>query len=344
MQSLRIAQVMASGPVHGGLEKHFVELCNGLSVQHEVLALAHPAHGEGMNAQVNFQPLDLSLSRRNPVNLFRLHRALKTFSPDIIHAHANKGASMISALSRFATARTVGTVHGFKSNNRSFAKFDAVIAVSSAIQEHLGLAQTQVICNGIPFVEPPPHDPHYFSRQFGLSHERPVVVSVGRLAAVKGYDGLVKAWPGIDADLLIVGDGPERENLESLIAQLELKDRVHLVGYRDDVPAIMAHSDLVVISSEREGFPYVMVEALHLGKPIVATQFPGADALLPKPYVVPYGKPIQLRAAIQKTLTNRQQANEDYQATWKDAKQRFTVESMVEQTNAVYSQLFRAAA
>ncbi len=344
MQSLRIAQVMASGPVHGGLEKHFVELCNGLSAQHEVLALAHPAHGEGMSKQVNFQPLDLSLSRRNPMNFFRLHRALKIFAPEVIHAHANKAASMIATMSRFTTARTVGTVHGFKRNNRSFAKFDAVIAVSPAIQEHLGLAQTRVICNGIPLVESPPHDPHYFSRQFGLSQERPVVVSVGRLAAVKGYDGLVKAWPGIDAELLIVGDGPEREHLEHLIAQLALKDRVHLVGYRDDVPAIMAHSDLVVISSEREGFPYVMVEALHLEKPIVATQFPGADALLPKPYVVPYGKPLELRKAIQNVLANHEQASEDYQSTWKDAKQRFTVESMVEQTNAVYSQLFRVAA
>lgn len=335
---------MASGPVHGGLEKHFVELCNGLSKQHEVLALAHPAHGEGMSSRVNFQPIDLSFSRRSPVNFFRLHRALKNFGPDIVHAHANKAASMIAALSRFTTARIVGTVHGFKSNNRSFAKFDAVIAVSPAIREHLGLAQARVICNGIPLVEPPTHEPHYFSRQFGLSQARPVVVSVGRLAAVKGYAGLIKAWPGIDANLLIVGDGPEYENLESLIAQLELKDRVHLVGYRDDVPAIMAHSDLVVISSEREGFPYVMVEALHLEKPIVATQFPGADALLPKPYVVPYGKPLELRRAIQNVLTDSEQASRDYQATWEDAKQRFTVQAMVAQTAAVYSQLFRAAA
>ncbi len=335
---------MASGPVHGGLEKHFVELCNGLSTQHEVLALAHPAHGEGMNTKVNFQPLDLSLSRRSPINIFRLHRAFKKFGPDVIHAHANKAASMIATLSRFTTARTVGTVHGFKSNNRAFAAFDAVIAVSPAIQEHLGLAQARVICNGIPLAEHPPHDPQYFLQQFGLSQSRPVVVSVGRLAAVKGYAGLIEAWPGIDADLLIVGEGPERENLEGLISQLELTDRVHLVGYRDDVPAIMAHSDLVVISSEREGFPYVMVEALHLEKPIVATQFPGADALLPKPYIVPYGKPIQLRTAIQRTLANREQACQDYQSTWQDAQQRFTVQSMVEQTNAVYSQLFRAAA
>ena len=189
-----------------------------------------------------------------------------------------------------------------------------------------------------------PFDRHYFRRQFGLSQERPVVVSVGRLAAVKGYAGLIKAWPGVAADLLIVGEGPERVALERLVAQLDLQDRVQLVGYRDDVPAILKHSDLVVISSEREGFPYVMVEAFHLEKIIVATQFPGAAALLPEGYVVPYGEPDRLREAITTTLANSGQASQDYQATWQDAKQRFTVEAMVQQTSSVYSQLFCAAA
>ena len=344
MQPLHIAQVMASGPVFGGLEKHFVELCNGLSAQHEVLAIAHRAHGHGLHKRVTFQPIDLTFSRRSPLNFFRLHRAIKNFQPDVVHAHANKAAAMIAALSRFTSARTVGTVHGFKSNNRSFANFDAVIAVSPAIHEHIGLPQACVICNGIPLAKAPPHDPQYFVRQFELLQERPVVVSVGRLAAVKGYDGLIKAWSGVDADLLIVGEGPERDTLTTLITQLDLKDRVHLVGYRDDVPAIMAHSDLVVISSEREGFPYVMVEALHLEKIIVATRFPGADKLLPESYIVPYGEPAELRQAINAALANRQQAAQNYRPTWQDAKRRFTVESMVEQTNAVYRQLCRAAA
>lgn len=344
MQSLRIAQVMASGPVHGGLEKHFVQLCNGLAEQHEVIALAHEAHREGMSKDVEFQAIDLTFSRRSPVNFFRLHRALKQFRPDVIHAHANKAASMISALSRFNSARTVGTVHGFKSNNRSFGTLDAVIAVSPAIHEHLGIDHARVICNGIELKDAPPRDPQYFLRQFGLTQERPVVVSVGRLAEVKGYSGLIKAWMGIDADLLIVGEGPERESLTKLIEQLDLGGSVQLTGYRDDVPAIMSHSDLVVISSQREGFPYVMVEALHLEKPIVATSFPGAGALLPAPYVVPYRQPDQLRSAIQTALSQPEQAAQDYQTTWQEAKLRFTVEAMVEQTNEVYRHLFRAAA
>jgi len=344
MQPLRIAQVMASGPVHGGLEKHFVDLCTGLSSQHEVLAVAHRAHAQGLSKQVVFQPFDMRFSRRSPWNLFRLHRALKDFGPDVIHAHANKAAAMVSVLSRFTTAKTVGTAHGFKRDNRAFASFDAVIAVSRAIQDHLGLPQAQVIFNGIPRTKLPSRDPHYFLRQFGLSQERPVVVSIGRLAAVKGFSGLINAWSEVDADLLIVGEGPERDDLQRLIAERHLKDRVQLVGYRDDVPAIMSHSDLVVISSEREGFPYVMVEALHLDKVIVATEFPGAASILPEGYVVPYGQPSRLRAAVVRTLEDKDQASRDYQATWAEAKRRFTVESMVESTSSVYGKLFRAAA
>jgi len=251
---------------------------------------------------------------------------------------------MVAALRRVFTARTVGTVHGFKRNNQPFASFDAVIAVSDAIAGHLKLHQTQVICNGIPLADNPPYNPEYLPREFGLVKQLPVVVSVGRLAAVKGFAGLINAWPGIDANLLIVGVGPERTRLETLILKLGLQERVQLVGYRADALAIMNHSDLVVISSEREGFPYVMVEALHMEKTIVATQFPGAAELLPKDYVVPYGEPALLRQVIQAALANSDQAREDYRATWKNAKQQFTVESMVEQTNAIYRQLLLAAA
>lgn len=344
MSRLKIAQVMASGPVQGGLEKHFVELCNGLSERYEVLAIAHQAHGRGMCERVRFEPLDLTFSRISPLNFLHLHRVLSRYRPQVIHAHANKAASMIATLSRFYSARTVGTVHGFKRKNRCFAGFDAVIAVSPAIHSHIGLPQARVICNGIPLGDKPPHDPQLFVREFQLLELRPKVVAVGRLADVKGFAGLVQAWSGIEADLLIVGEGPERENLEQQIARLGLGDTVHLVGFRDDVPRIMAHADLVVMSSEREGFPYVLVEALHAEKVVVSTSFPGAAELLPDGFVVPYGEPDQLRAKIQATLVRLEDAREAYQSTWQYAREQFTVDSMVAQTAAVYEQFFRVAA
>ena len=344
MPTARIVQIMASGPVFGGLEKHFVDLCNGLVNSHEILAIAHPVHGQELSPEVQFCPMDLTSSRRNPINLFRLHRELRGFQPDLIHAHANKAASMVEALSRLISARRVATVHGFKSSNKVFSKFDSVIAVSNAINEKLALPQARVIANGITPGPVAERDADYIRKSLQLDNSRPIAVSVGRLRPVKGFDGLIRAWQSVDADLVIAGDGPDRDKLQSLARSLDLMDRVHLVGYRDDVPQLMSNSDLVVMSSEREGFPYVMVEALHLEKVIVSTAFPGAAELLPPSCVVPYGNPKAIGDAVNKVLANPAQAVSDYASTWKQAKAQLTVQRMVEETVAVYRRVLRAAA
>ena len=335
---------MASGPVCGGLEKHFVDLCNGLADKHDVMAIAHPAHGKALSANVQFYPMDMKSSRRNPLNLLRLHRKLQKFEPDVIHAHANKAAAMIGALSRLTSARTVATIHGFKSSNRVFSKHDAVIAVSEAIKEQLSIPQACVIPNGIDPFAPPPRDPDYFTRTLGFAKHRPVALSVGRLAPVKGFEGLIRAWQSIDADLLIAGEGPDRGMLQSLSENLGVCKSVHMLGYRNDISLLMANSDLVVIPSEREGFPYVLVEALHLEKVIVATQFPGAKSLLPNSYVVPYGNAVALRGAIVQVMANPAKAACEFTSTWRLARSSFTIQRMVEQTTDVYRGLFRAVA
>lgn len=104
--------------------------------------------------------------------------------------------------------------------------------------------------------------------------DKPVVMSVGRLAKEKNFPLLINAFKivrkTIDARLLIFGDGPERENLEKLIDQLRLDD-AHLLGYVDNPWRIMKKSDLFVLPSQKEAFGRVLVEAMVCGLPIVAT-------------------------------------------------------------------------
>jgi glycosyltransferase involved in cell wall biosynthesis len=344
MASLRIAQLMASGPVVGGLEKHFVDLCGGLSADHQVLALADPMHAAALPSAVEFCPFDFSGSRRNPFTLLRIHRLLKSFRPDVIHAQANKAAGIVRAIRYFSNSKRVATVHNIKRNNRVFNSFDAVICVSSAVREQSGLQNAQVILNGI---APPAKlavDPSYFQQQFGLTGRRKVCLAVGRLAKAKGFAGLIRAWRGIDAELVIAGEGAERAELESIIKQYNLHDTVHLAGFRSDVPRLMTNADLLVMSSEREGFPYVMVEALHFEKIIVSTRFPGASDLLPEQFLVPYGDEQQLRQRVQQTLAAPDHARSEYRATWKRAHSQLTIEQMVCRTMQVYSQVLRRAA
>src|SRR5690606_8679996 len=128
------------------------------------------------------------------------------------------------------------------------------------------------------------------------------------------------------------------------IKRLKLEQSVHLAGFRQDVRHLMASAAMVVISSDREGFPYVMVEALHLKKVIVSTRFPGASDLLPEAFLVPRGEEDQLRQCIGRTLESLEQSHAQYQATWDYARTNLTVEHMVRQTSEVYSEVLRLAA
>jgi glycosyltransferase involved in cell wall biosynthesis len=193
-----------------------------------------------------------------------------------------------------------------------------------------------VIPNGIRPLRVSQHDPHIFARNFGIAPSRPVVVAAGRLAPVKGYAGLIRAWQGIDADLVIAGEGPQRAELEALIRQLDLAQSVHLAGFRSDAPSLMVHADMVVISSEREGFPYAMVEALHLEKVIVSTHFPGAEDHLPSSFLVPFGDERRLRDLIKSSLTNPDVAAAEYAPIWRRARTELTVERMIERTIRAY--------
>lgn len=115
--------------------------------------------------------------------------------------------------------------------------------------------------------------------------DRPVVIAAGRLHFVKGFADLIRAFKiaseGRPARLVILGEGKERPNLERLVADLGLQDRVQLPGRVPSTAPWMARSDLFVLSSRREGLPAVMIEALAIGLPIVSTRCPsGPEEIL----------------------------------------------------------------
>lgn len=106
-----------------------------------------------------------------------------------------------------------------------------------------------------------------------------VVLSAGRFGTVKSYDVLIRAFKYVisqlDARLIILGDGEERENLTTLVKELELEDYIDLPGFADNPYAYMKRADLFVVSSKSEGFGNVLVEAMACGCPVVSTDCPG---------------------------------------------------------------------
>lgn len=103
----------------------------------------------------------------------------------------------------------------------------------------------------------------------------PYVIALGRLTEAKGYPTLLRAYAGSQLRhshrLVIVGDGEQRANLESLVSELDLADRVLLPGAMDNPHRVLANAALLILSSRWEGYPNVLLEALALGVPVVAT-------------------------------------------------------------------------
>lgn len=144
-----------------------------------------------------------------------------------------------------------------------------------------------------------------------LDKSQPVIVAAGRLAAWKGFSDLVHAMKilavkGRVARLLILGDGPLRIELQTLINELELKDSVQLLGYVSNPLKYFAHADVFVLSSLVEGLPNVLVEAMMCGCTPVATDCPtGPREVLQDGkygYLVPVKDPVALAAGIEHAL------------------------------------------
>ncbi len=107
-----------------------------------------------------------------------------------------------------------------------------------------------------------------------------IIGSVGRLESIKNYPSLIKAFslalnsnPHIH--LVLAGDGSERSNLETLVAQLNITGRVHFLGSRDDIPNVMNSFDLFVLPSFSEGLSNTLLEAMSCGVPVIASHVGG---------------------------------------------------------------------
>lgn len=104
------------------------------------------------------------------------------------------------------------------------------------------------------------------------------VVMIGRLADGKGFEDLLAALDRLgrdDLSVYLVGDGPLRQSLKREIERRDLDEMIHMLGYRDDVPAILAACDVFVLPSYREGTPRVITEAMASGLPVVSTDIAG---------------------------------------------------------------------
>ena len=334
---MKICQVLSSRGA-GGLERHYVDLCNALAEDHELIAIAHPEFHAQLSARVRFEPLDMSGWRRHPLTLLRLYRALRRHRPQLVHVQANKAAAMVGRLRPWLDAATVATVHNLKRDTRMFRGYDALIAVSKQVGAQLDHPRVAVIYNGIVPAAGDAAAGARALRDLTGGDARPVV-AVGRLVPAKGFDQLLRAWVEVPAPLVIVGDGPQRARRAELIDTLRLGDRVRLAGFRRDVSDLLAAAACLVIASRNEGFPYVLVEGLHARCVLVATRVPGALDIVPPQFLVDYAAPAALAAAVNQVLHEPAAARAAMQPAWDYAAQELTLARMADKTAQLYAEI-----
>ncbi|AKH20859.1 glycosyltransferase [Sedimenticola thiotaurini] len=328
---MKICEVMA-GDEEGGLENHFIDLANALAGKHQVHVIAHRRYGDRFASGVRFHPLDLSRSRKNPLTLYRLLQLIRAIGPDVVHAHANKAAAMIALLRCWIAAPCVATIHSLKRKTAMFERFDHLIAVSKGVAGGIRNPALTVIYNGrnqSPGGSRSPSD---------TTKGRKCITFIGRLVHVKGVDLLLTAFSKLasqSVELRIVGDGPERSSLESQAEQLELDKRVTFMGNRDDIQSLLQEADLVVISSRREGFPLVLVEALLGHRPVVSTRVPGAAEILPEQVLADIESPDNLAERLEWALADADRLKRLFAPVFNFAENKLTHDHQVTATEAV---------
>jgi glycosyltransferase involved in cell wall biosynthesis len=190
-----------------------------------------------------------------------------------------------------------------------------------------------------------------FRRLLGADPDEVLVTFVGRLVAIKRVDVLLRAFASLrdtkpPLRLAIVGDGELRDELERLTAELELGERVRFVGYWTDMAEIAAATDVAVLSSDNEGTPVSLIEAAAAGVPAVATAVGGVpDVVAPQiGILVPAGDAEALAAGVTQLAADATLRERMGQRARAHVRERFAVERLLSDIDALYEELLAARA
>ena len=250
---------------------------------------------------------------------------------DLIHAHwtlaglAALGSRLVAHRPYVLSLRGSDVNIGLNSSEfarKLFAfvacRSDALISVSQAIkavvEQELNIDNVLLLENGVDIETYRPLDGRTQRLNLGLADDAKVILSVGNLVRLKGYNYLVEALPAIvaahpQAMLVLIGDGEEREPLREQAAALGMTDRVYFTGYlpTTQIPAWLNAADVFVLPSLSEGRPNVILEAMACGRLVVATRVGGIPEIVEDSqtgFLVAPQQPDQLAERISLLLDN----------------------------------------
>lgn len=366
----RIAIQLTSTGGFYGAERALLELASYLAEQgweSHIIALEGRGAPELIRraAECGVNALALGGDRVGFGKLLRKLRA--TFARHqeaIIHSHGYKPDILLAALGVPRRLACLATCHTWYSDTlklrlverldkRLLRGFDHVVAVSDEIRADLmasGLPAGDVttIDNGITVPKGDPAARDSVRAEFSLDAEEQLVVQIGRLARSKRSDLLLEAVSRLPRAprirILLVGEGGERQALMDRARELGLTGRVTFCGYRSDAHRLLSAADLFVLSSNKEGLPIVLLEAMALGCPIVTTAVGAIPSVLRQgetAWIVPAEDAAALGRAIGEALANRPLAQERAERAKADFLVRFSRDVMGRRYLGLYERTWR---
>jgi glycosyltransferase involved in cell wall biosynthesis len=320
------------------------------------------------------------LRRINPVYdllaLFSLYTLLIKERPTIVHTHTSKAGLLGTLAAKMAGIPIlIHTPHGhvlwdyfgplktkiFIFLERLTSKITGkIVALTNREKEDYLMFRIAkedrfvVIFSGVKlnkFKESLFGEKQNFKKELGIPENSSIVGTVGRLVPVKGPESLIKAAKYIiskypDTFFIFTGDGYLRQDLENKAFKMGIKENIIFLGWRDDAAKIMSAYDVFVLPSLNEGMGRVLVEAMALGKPIVASNIGGIPDLVThgkNGFLVAPKNPEELAKYIQLLLEDKEK-REKMGLAGKEMALNFSAENMVEKIEELYGELLKVRA
>ncbi len=292
----------------GGMENGVVNLVNNLDPLLFSFSICCLKKEGSLKGRLKKDIAVHCLNKQKGISLFtflKLTKIIRQEKADIVHTHGWGGGALYGIISAKLSGTPIiingehGTLFDQTKIRRIAQKFlswfiDVIITVSDDLKQDLinkmGINQKkiQTIINGVDTVKFRPDESLRTQKRIELGLKDEILIgTVGRLVPVKDYQTLIKAAAQIMGEkgrdkisLVLIGDGSCRKELENTAKALNIEDKVHFLGEKDDVPSWLNAMDIFVLSSLDEGLSNTILEAMAVGKAVVATRVGGNSEII----------------------------------------------------------------
>ena len=360
----------------GGAEKQFIEIVNRINRDKFDISVCLTTDTGILLKYLNRKKLVhfISIRKKTPWDFFKIliqvRKILKKTKPDVVHCWL----SYSNLLSQLASIKhhSYKMVAGIRCSPKFYKQQNLFTQVIKRFifdwpnkKSDIILANSQNVLNEL-IKMGYPHDKSFFipngidcrhisnaaaftrfENLDAFMQDNITLVTAGRLEKQKGFKYLFSAIKSLvylypKLKLLVIGEGRLRENLENKIKGLNLENNIHLIGFREDIHCIMKAADIFVLPSIFEGMPNVVMEAMALGKPIVASSVDGTKELIKHKktgWLVPPRDPNALAEAITILLKNPELKSKLANNAKREINNTYNIKKITAKYEALYEKL-----